>query len=546
MGLGKKSIRIRGADCGVEAILLGVITNIGGFLFGYDTGQISGIQLFQDFIQRFGQEQPNGEIAFTPIILSLIVSLMSIGTLFGALLGAYSADWLGRRKNLTLGVFIFIIGNILQITAMNSWVHMMIGRMVAGVGVGILSVGVPLFMSETSPKEIRGPVVASYQLMITVGILVSNIVNYGVRDIQESAWSWRAVILIGIIFSLPLGIGVLFCVESPRWLMGQGRAEEAKLAMARLRGVKGDLDNVFVERDFREMREAIEAEKSVGNAGWVECFTGKPSGITRLAYRTYLGCALQFLQQWTGVNYFFYYGATIFQSAGIEDPIQTQLILGAVNVFCTLWGLWILGRFGRRKPLFFGGIWQAVWFCVFSATATAVDPTTNSTIGIVMIVSGCLFIASFAATWGPGIWIIIGEIFPLKSRAKQASLATSFNWLGNFMVAFLTPLADDGIGAAYGFVFVACNLAGALVVYFFVFESENLTLEAVDEMYRTKDLKAWKSSSWIPAGWHDRNNRMDADMADDVTRVGSEDLGRKSYKTNHAQIEKAGTPPQHA
>jgi SP family sugar:H+ symporter-like MFS transporter len=84
------------------------------------------------------------------------------------------------------------------------------------------------------------------------------------------------------------------------------------------------------------------------------------------------------------------------------------------------------------------------------------------------------------------------------------------------------------------------------VVYFFVFESENLTLEAVDEMYRTKDLKPWKSSSWVPAGWHDRNNRMDADMADDVTRVGSEDLGRKSYKTNHAQIEKAGTPPQHA
>lgn len=115
----------------------------------------------------------------------------------------------------------------------------------------------------------------------------------------------------------------------------------------------------------------------------------------------------------------------------MDDPIQTQLILGAVNVFCTLWGLWILGRFGRRKPLFFGGIWQAVWFCVFSASATAIDPTTNSTIGIVMIVSGCLFIASFAATWGPGIWIIIGEIFPLKSRAKQASLATSFNWLGN-------------------------------------------------------------------------------------------------------------------
>lgn len=114
------------------------------------------MQLFQDFIQRFGQEQANGEIAFTPIILSLIVSLMSIGTLFGALLGAYTADWLGRRKNLTFGVIVFIVGNVLQVTAMQSWVHLMIGRMVAGVGVGVLSVGVPLFMSETSPKVSAG------------------------------------------------------------------------------------------------------------------------------------------------------------------------------------------------------------------------------------------------------------------------------------------------------------------------------------------------------------------------------------------------------
>lgn len=125
---------------------------------------------------------------------------------------------------------------------------------------------------------------------------MSNIVNYGVREIEESSWSWRIVILIGIVFSLPLGIGVLFCTESPRWLMGQGRAEEAKLAMAKLRGMQDDTSNTLVERDFREMKDAIEAEKSVGNASWLECFTGKPSNITRLAYRTYLGCVLQFLQ----------------------------------------------------------------------------------------------------------------------------------------------------------------------------------------------------------------------------------------------------------
>lgn len=125
--------------------------------------------LFRDFIDRFGQRQANGEIAFTPIISSLIVSLMSIGTLIGALSGAYTADWWGRRKSMSFGVSIFIVGNVIQITAMTSWVHMMMGRFVAGLGVGNLSVGVPMFQSECCPKEIRGAVVASYQLMITFG-----------------------------------------------------------------------------------------------------------------------------------------------------------------------------------------------------------------------------------------------------------------------------------------------------------------------------------------------------------------------------------------
>jgi len=134
-------------------------------------GQISGILIFKDFIQRFGQDQGNGEKAFDPTISSLLVSLMSIGTLIGALAGAYTADWFGRRRNLSIGVLIFVIGNIIQVTAMNTWVHMTIGRIVAGLGVGILSIGVPMYQSEVCPREIRGAVVASYQLMITVGIL---------------------------------------------------------------------------------------------------------------------------------------------------------------------------------------------------------------------------------------------------------------------------------------------------------------------------------------------------------------------------------------
>merc|ERR1711971_370368 len=135
MGLGNFSMKINGAHCGIEAIVLGIVTSIGGFLFGYDTGQISSMLLFRDSIDRFGQVQPDGQVAFDVTIQSLVVSMMSIGTLVGALAGAYTADWWGRRRSLSFGVLIFVIGNIIQITAQRSWVHLMMGRIVAGLGV---------------------------------------------------------------------------------------------------------------------------------------------------------------------------------------------------------------------------------------------------------------------------------------------------------------------------------------------------------------------------------------------------------------------------
>lgn len=270
--------------------------------------------LFRDFIDRFGQVQPNGEKAFDVTIQSLVVSMMSIGTLFGALAGAYTSDWFGRRRSLSIGVAIFVLGNIIQITAMNSWVHLMVGRIVAGLGIGNLSIGVPMFQSECCPREIRGAVVASYQLMITIGILVSNLINFGVRDNpgEDSDASWRIVIGLGIGFSLPLGIGVLFSPESPRWLAGRGRWEDARMSLARLRGMKDTPTHKLVNDDFDEMETSIREQHSAGQGTWLECFTGQPSGIPRLVYRTFLGCGLQFLQQWTGVNYFFYVSPCFF------------------------------------------------------------------------------------------------------------------------------------------------------------------------------------------------------------------------------------------
>jgi SP family sugar:H+ symporter-like MFS transporter len=202
------------------------------------------------------------------------------------------------------------------------------------------------------------------------------------------------------------------------------------MSLARLRGMKDDPHNETVEDDLNEMKEILEKERQVGQGSWVECFSPK-SSVPKTLYRTLLGISIHFLQQWTGVNYFFYYGATIFESAGIDDPIQTQLILGAVNVATTFYGLYVVEKYGRRWPLFIGALWQSAWLLIFASVGTALPPADNSATGIVMIVAACMFIASFAGTWGPMAWVVIGETFPLRTRAKQASLATAGNWLGN-------------------------------------------------------------------------------------------------------------------
>ncbi|EGX95311.1 high affinity glucose transporter ght1 [Cordyceps militaris CM01] len=503
---GQKSITINGAEVGIEAILLGATTSIGGLLFGYDIGQISGILLFEDFKRRFATKQPDGSFEWKAIIQSLLVSLMSIGCLFGALSGAYTSDWWGRRRSMSFGVAVFIVGRILQITAMHSWIHMMMGRFIAGLGIGNLSVGVPMFQSESAPREIRGAVVASYQLMITIGILSANLLNYSVRSLEQSDASWRIVIGIGILMSVPLGLGIMSVPESPRWLASKGDWAGARLSLARLRGKKDDLTNPLIEQDIGEMWQILEKENQVGQGSWLECFSTKTT-TPKVLYRTLLAIGIHFLQQWSGINFFFYYGAGIFESAGVQDPMLTQLILGSVNVLMTFYGLYVVERFGRRWPLIIGAIWQAVWLLIFAAVGFVKPPAQHPKTGIIMIVCACMFIASFAGTWGPMAWVVIGETFPLRTRAKQASLATAGNWLGNFMIGFLTPLATDGIGYAFGFVFVATNLAAALLVYFFLYESRTLSLEHVNLMYGQSELKAWSSSNWVPPGYVTRRLR---------------------------------------
>jgi len=499
---------VQGVPIGAVAIMLALVASMGGFIFGYDTGQISDILVMKDFKLRFatcGIPDDPSTCSFTNVRSGLIVGLLSIGTLFGALFGAPTADYLGRRYAMVVECGLFIIGVIIQITATSVWQQFAVGRLVSGLAVGALSAAVPMYQAETAPPQIRGSLTATYQLFITFGILVAYCISIGTRSIG-GAGSWRTVVGIGIVWPFILAIGILFMPESPRWLAKHGRLEEAGTSIARTRGVPPSevkTDPVVV-RELEEIRSNVEYEMTF-TGGWLDCF--KPGN--KILYRTLLGMTLQSFQQLTGANYFFYYGATIFSSVGIQDSYVTQIILGAVNFVCTFGGIYVMEKFGRRVPLIIGGIWQAAWLFIFGAAGTAKVPADNPGIGKLMIVSACMFILGYAMTWAPGVWILIGETFPTRTRAKQGALATASNWLWNFLLAFFTPFIVSAIEFRYGFVFASCNLTGAVIVYFFLYESSELSLENVDQMYNDPDCKPWTSRQWAPPEYKDRRDLVE-------------------------------------
>jgi SP family sugar:H+ symporter-like MFS transporter len=389
---------------------------------------------------------------------------------------------------------IFCVGVIVQITTSNTWYQVAIGRWVAGLGVGGLSVLTPMYQSETAPRYVRGALVSCYQLFITLGIFVAYCINFGTEN-DPSSRSWKLPMGIGFIWPAIMGVGILTLRESPRWEYRHGKIESARKTVALSYGVPED--HPEVNREIREIKEKLEAENAGGgDHPWYEIFTGP-----RMLYRTLLGITLQALQQLTGANFFFYYGTTIFQSIGIPNSYVTSIILGAVNFGTTFPGLYIVEAYGRRPSLIAGALWMFMCFMVFSSLGhfalDQMNPQNTQSIGYVMIVFACLFIAGFAMTWGPIIWAVVGEIYPSRYRAKCMGLATASNWTWNFLISFFTPYITGAIDYRYGYIFAACCFTGAVVVYFFVCESHGRTLEEIDTMY-ILGVNPRTSAKWEP------------------------------------------------
>ncbi|KAI7978669.1 hypothetical protein EIK77_010575 [Talaromyces pinophilus] len=471
-----------------RSAVMGLFVSMGGFLFGYDTGQISGFLEMENFLSRFGQfNASKGKYEFTNVRSGLIVALVS------ALVGAPIADRIGRKWSISGWCFMICVGITVQISSpYGHWYQVAVGRLIAGLGVGAISLLVPMYQGESGPRHIRGALISTYQLFITLGIFVANCINFGTESKANTA-SWRIPMGITYLWAIVLGVGMAFFPESPRYDYRHGKVDQAVSNLAKIYGIPHN--HRSLAREFEEIKQKYEEEHARGKITWAILLHAP-----RMKYRILVGVLLQALQQLTGANYFFYYGTTIFQGAGISNSFVTQMILGGINFGTTFLGLYNIQYFGRRKSLIIGALWMFICFMVFASVGHfALDRTTPSntpSAGIAMVCFASFFILGFASTWGPMVWTIIAELYPSEFRARSMALATASNWLWNFLLAFFTPFITSAIDFRFGYVFAGCLFLAAGTVYFCVIEGKDRTLEEIDTMY-IRRVKPWESSKYV-------------------------------------------------
>ncbi|KAJ6039695.1 hypothetical protein N7444_008600 [Penicillium canescens] len=487
-----------------KAYLMCAFAAFGGIFFGYDSGYISGVLGMSYFIQQYENLDP----ATTPADLfvvpasrkSLIVSILSAGTFFGALIAGDLADWFGRRTTIISGCGIFIIGVILQ-TAASSLGLLVAGRLIAGFGIGFVSAIIVLYMSEIAPRTVRGAIVSGYQFCITIGLMLASCVDYGTQNRQDTG-AYRIPIALQMLWAVILAIGLFVLPESPRYFIRKGQKEMARDVLARIRGQPVDSEFVTLELDEIDANNQYEM-LNIPQGGyfttWLSCFRGslwEPNSNLR---RTVLGTSLQMMQQWTGVNFVFYFGTTFFKQLGtIQDPFLLSMITTIVNVVSTPFSFYAIERVGRRPLLLWGALGMVV--CQFIVAIIGVTDGGNPKAVSAMIAFICIYIFFFASTWGPGAWVVIGEIYPLPIRSRGVALSTSSNWLWNCIIAVITPYMVDtdkgNLGAKVFFIWGSLCTCAFIYTYFLIPETKGLTLEQVDKMMEETTPRT--SAKWKP------------------------------------------------
>jgi len=433
--------------------------SLGGLLFGYDTGVISGAILFI-----------NEELGLTPFLEGLVVASLLLGAAAGAASAGPLSDRLGRRNIIIIAAVLFSIGAIGAALAPNVGV-LVLFRVVLGLAVGAAALIVPLYLSEIAPTQVRGAISSLNQLNIVFGILFAYIVN----ALLASAGAWRWMLGLALIPSLVLLIGMFFLPETPRWLVSQDRDEDARDVLRRSR------DEETAEKEIQDIKEVEEQEEGglrELTASWV-----RPALIVAIG--------LAVFQQIIGINTIIYYAPTTLTNVGYgnEAAIYANLIIGVVNVVMTFVAIWLIDRVGRKPLLLTGLAGMVLSLTVLGLSSLLLPQPSSPTEPAAIITLLCLagFIVSFAATWGPTVWVMLPEVLPLRIRGTAMGVAIFLHWLANFAVTQTFPIFLAAWGP--GITFLGYAVIGVLAFLFvgaLVTETKGRSLEQIEADLRQK------------------------------------------------------------
>ncbi|MGN6444565.1 sugar porter family MFS transporter [Amnibacterium sp.] len=443
---------MRSAGNGV-LIRAAVVAAIGGLLFGYDTGVISGAVLY---IQK--------DLHANAVEQEWIVSVLLLGAMVGAFGSGFLADRIGRKWTKVISGSLYVVGAIG--CAFSVSVPMLIAfRALLGLSVGSASFVSPLYISEVSPPRVRGGLVSFNQLAVTTGILVSYLVDSAFAHVPGT---WRWMLGIAVIPGAALAIGMLTVPHTPRWLVQQDRDDEAREVLERLRSEDEEAD---VDEELGGIRETAEAEAT---SSWKDLL-GK-----RVRPLLLVGLGLALAQQFIGVNTVIYYAPTILKQTGLSNSgsIAQTVFVGVTNVVFTIVAVLLLDRVGRRK-LLLSGTAVAVVALVGLAVFFLV-PAIQQAVGIAALLLLILYIAAYAIGLGPVFWLMISEIYPTGVKSKAMSVSTIANWLSNFVVAGTFLTLSNAI-TKQGTFFLYAGIGVAAFVFFLlkVPETKGRSLEDV-------------------------------------------------------------------
>ena len=444
--------------------------SFGGILFGYDIGVMTGAL---PFLQNDWSLQGNASI------IGWITSAVMFGAIFGGAMAGQLSDRLGRRKMILISAIIFVIGSILSGIAPHNGEYYLIGvRILLGLAVGAASALVPAYMSEMAPAHLRGRLSGINQTMIVSGMLLSYVVDFLLKDLPETM-AWRLMLGLAAVPAIILFLGVLRLPESPRFLVKHGLVDEARRVLGYIRNTKDE-----VEAELADIKNMTATEANLKEPSLATLFSDK------YRYLVTAGVGVAAFQQFQGANAIFYYIPLIVEKAtgqAASSQLMWPIIQGVLLVLGSLIFLVIADKFNRRTLLTVGGTSMGLSF-ILPAVINSIIPNADPMMIVFFL---CIYVAFYSFTWAPLTWVIVGEIFPLAIRGRAAGLASSFNWIGSFLVGLLFPIMTASLSQATVFaIFGVICMLGVCFIRNCVPETRGHTLEEIEAAGTKKSANA--------------------------------------------------------